>query len=79
MVTKYGICIRFKDTDVRSTGRSAMGVRGMNLSEGDEIVGMQLSTQGEALLVVSEKGIGKRTLKKEFPLHIGEYPAVTRR
>ena len=68
MVTKYGICIRFKDTDVRSTGRSAMGVRGMNLSEGDEIVGMQLSTQGEALLVVSEKGIGKRTLSKEFPL-----------
>ncbi|MCR4608677.1 MAG: DNA gyrase subunit A [Eubacterium sp.] len=68
MVTKYGICIRFKDTDVRSTGRSAMGVRGMNLSEGDEIVGMQLSTQGEALLVVSEKGIGKRTLRKEFPL-----------
>ena len=45
-----------------------MGVRGMNLSEGDEIVGMQLSTQGEALLVVSEKGIGKRTLSKEFPL-----------
>ena len=68
MVTKYGICIRFKDTDVRSTGRSAMGVRGMNLSAGDEVVGMQLSTQGEALLVVSEKGIGKRTLKKEFPL-----------
>ena len=68
MVTKYGICIRFKDTDVRSTGRSAMGVRGMNLSEGDEVVGMQLSTQGEALLVVSEKGIGKRTLRKEFPL-----------
>ena len=68
MVTKYGVCIRFKDTDIRSTGRSAMGVRGMNLSVGDEVVGMQLSTQGEALLIVSENGLGKRTLRKEFPL-----------
>ena len=68
MVTKYGVCIRFKDTDIRSTGRSAMGVRGVNLSVGDEVVGMQLSTQGEALLTVSENGLGKRTLRKEFPL-----------
>ena len=68
MVTKYGVCIRFKDTDIRSTGRSAMGVRGMNLSVGDEVVGMQLSTQGEALLIVSENGLGKRTRRKEFPL-----------
>ena len=68
MVTKYGICIRFKDTDIRSTGRSAMGVRGMKLSDGDEVVGMQLSTQGEALLIISEKGLGKRTMRKEFPL-----------
>ena len=42
LVTKYGQCIRFKDTDVRSTGRVSMGVRGINLSDGDEIIGMQL-------------------------------------
>ena len=66
LVTKNGICIRFKETDVRCTGRSSMGVRGMNLSDDDEIVGMQLDHQGEALLIVSEKGYGKRTNIDEF-------------
>ena len=61
LVTKYGQCIRFKDTDVRSTGRVSMGVRGINLSDGDEIIGMQLCSQGDYLLIVSEKGMGKRT------------------
>ena len=55
LVTKYGQCIRFKDTDVRSTGRVSMGVRGINLSDGDEIIGMQLCSQGDYLLIVSEK------------------------
>ena len=41
LVTKYGMCIRFKETDVRPTGRMTMGVIGMNLDDGDEIVGMQ--------------------------------------
>ncbi|MBR3039572.1 MAG: DNA gyrase subunit A [Lachnospiraceae bacterium] len=66
LVTKYGMCIRFKETDVRATGRSTMGVIGMNLNDGDEIVGMQLDHQGDSLLVVSEKGIGKRTNLEEF-------------
>ena len=66
LVTKKGMCIHFKETDVRATGRSSMGVIGMNLNEGDEIVGMQLEHQGEALLVVSEKGYGKRTKMDEF-------------
>ena len=66
LVTKYGQCIRFKDTDVRSTGRVSMGVRGINLSDGDEIVGMQLCSQGDYLLIVSEKGMGKRTSMSEF-------------
>ena len=66
LVTKYGMCIRFKETDVRKTGRSAMGVIGMNLTDGDEIVGMQLDHQGDSLLIASEKGIGKRTLLNEF-------------
>ena len=66
LVTKNGICIRFKETDVRCTGRSSMGVRGMNLVDGDEIVGMQLDHQGETLLIASEKGYGKRTKIDEF-------------
>ena len=66
LVTKYGQCIRFKSTDVRPTGRSAMGVIGMNLIPGDEIVGMQLNTQGDSLLIVSEYGLGKRTGIDEF-------------
>ena len=68
LVTKYGYCIRFKETDVRPTGRSAMGVIGMNIMEGDEVVGMQLNTQGDTLLIVSENGLGKRTPIEEFNL-----------
>ena len=66
LVTKFGQCIRFHETDVRSTGRVSMGVIGINLSEGDEVVGMQLDVQGQYLLFVSEKGLGKRTLVEEF-------------
>ena len=66
LVTKYGQCIRFTETDVRSTGRVSMGVRGINLTDGDEVVAMQLNTQGYYLLVVSENGMGKRTSISEF-------------
>ena len=66
LVTKDGMCIRFKESDVRSTGRVSMGVRGMNLADGDEVVSMQLNTQGYYLLVVSENGMGKRTSISEF-------------
>ena len=66
LVTKQGMCIRFKETDVRATGRSTMGVIGMNLDDGDEIVGMQLQSQGDSLLFVSENGLGKRTYLDEF-------------
>lgn len=66
LVTRYGMCIRFKETDVRATGRSSMGVIGMNLGDGDEIVGMQLDHQGDSLLIVSENGMGKRTYLDEF-------------
>ena len=61
LVTKDGQCIRFKETDVRSTGRVSMGVRGINLMDGDEVVAMQLNSQGHYLLIVSENGMGKRT------------------
>ena len=66
MVTKYGQCIRFHETDVRKTGRTSMGVIGMNLTAGDEVVAMQLHTQGDSLMIVSEKGLGKCTLISEF-------------
>ena len=62
LVTKYGQCIRFHETDVRSTGRVSMGVIGMNLADSDKVVGMQLNTQGDALMIVSEKC----TLMSEF-------------
>ena len=66
LVTKDGMCIRFKETDVRSTGRVSMGVRGMNLDDGDEVVAMQLNSQGDCLLIVSANGMGKRTAMAEF-------------
>ena len=66
LVTKQGMCICFKETDVRCMGRTAMGVRGMNLADGDEIIGMQLDHQGGTLLIASELGMGKRTKLEEF-------------
>ncbi len=66
LVTRQGMCIRFKETDVRATGRNSMGVIGMNLSHGDEIIGMQLDHQGDSLLIVSGNGMGKRTYLGEF-------------
>ena len=66
LVTKYGQCIRFNERDVRSTGRTSMGVIGMNLTDGDKVVGMQMESQGESLMIVSEKGLGKCTLASEF-------------
>ena len=66
IVTKYGQCIRFDEKDVRPTGRTSMGVRGINLEDNDEVVGMQLDVQGQYLLIASEKGMGKRTDIEEF-------------
>lgn len=66
LVTKYGMCIRFKETDVRNTGRTSMGVIGMTITDNDEVVGMQLDHQGDSLLIVSENGMGKRTELGEF-------------
>ena len=66
LVTKYGQCIRFSEKDVRPTGRTSMGVRGINLTDQDEVVGMQLDIQGDCLLIASENGLGKRTMIEEF-------------
>ena len=66
LVTKKGMCIRFHETDVRITGRVSMGVIGMKFEPGDEVIGMQMASQGESLLVVSQYGLGKRTPIEEF-------------
>lgn len=66
LVTMHGMCIRFHEKDVRSTGRTSMGVIGMTLSDGDEVVAMQVHTQGNYLLTVSENGLGKLTDLDEF-------------
>ena len=66
LVTKKGMCIRFKETDVRSMGRTATGVRGIDLADGDEVVAMQIDTQGDSLLFATANGMGKRTNLDEF-------------
>ncbi len=68
LVTKHGKCIKFIMDDVRRTGRTSIGVRGINLDDGDEVIAMQLERQGSELLIVSEKGMGKRTSVDEFSI-----------
>ena len=70
LATKFGMSIRFKETDARITGRVSYGVIGMKLDEGDEVIGMQMARQGEYMLVASEKGYGKRTRISEFKLQL---------
>ena len=70
LATKFGMSIRFKETDARITGRVSYGVIGMKLDEGDEVIGMQMASQGEYMLVASEKGYGKRTRISEFKLQL---------
>ncbi len=66
LVTREGQCIRFHSSDVRETGRVSMGVIGINLGDTDVVVAMQISSEGDDLLFVSEKGMGKRTPMEEF-------------
>ena len=70
LATKFGMSIRFKETDARITGRVSYGVIGIKLDEGDEVIGMQMASQGEYMLVASEKGYGKRTRISEFKLQL---------
>jgi len=68
LATKAGIAIRFKEQDVRPMGRTAQGVRGVTLSEGDEVVWMEPVREGQTILTVTEKGFGKRTRVEEYRL-----------
>ena len=68
--TSAGQAIRFNEKDTRPMGRSARGVRGVRLRPNDSVVGMDIVTgDGQTLLVVSEKGFGKRTKVSNFPSH----------
>lgn len=69
LFTRYGQAVRFNIGEVRSTGRASYGVIGMTLDDGDKVIAMQLVSQGDSALIVSEKGLGKCTEIKEFPLH----------
>lgn len=68
LVTKKGMCISFRESDIRPTGRNSMGVKGIRLAKGDEVIGMQLRPQGDYLLFVTENGIGKLTAIDQFQL-----------
>jgi DNA gyrase subunit A len=69
LVTRCGMCIRFNEKDIRPMGRIASGVIGINLRGDDSVVSMQVDSQGDKMLFVTEKGMGKRTLLSEFSIH----------
>ena len=64
--TRHGLSIRFHENDIRSMGRTAVGVRGISLGKGDEVVGMELLKPGGNLLTVTVNGSGKRTAVDEY-------------
>lgn len=68
MATREGRCIRFNESCVRPMGRASMGVRGIRLRGDDKVVSMMLDIQGDYMLMVSEKGYGKRTRLSDFPV-----------
>lgn len=65
--SNVGLAIRFKQDDLSVLGRTARGVKAMNLRDGEEVVGMELAQAGKTLLTISENGFGKRTLVSEYP------------
>ena len=68
IATHLGYAVTFKEEDVRAMGRSAAGVRGINLREGDYVVGSGVLNEGDEVLTISEKGYGKRTAASEYPV-----------
>ena len=70
IVTKHGKCISFSEEDVRPMGRIAAGVRAIKLEGDDEVVSMELVEPGQELLVVTEKGYGKRTKVEEYKIQV---------
>lgn len=70
IVTKHGKCISFSEEDVRPMGRIAGGVRAIKLEKDDEVVAMELVEPGQELLVVTQKGFGKRTRVEEYKTQV---------
>ena len=70
IVTKHGKCICFSEEDVRPMGRIAGGVRAIKLEKDDEVVSMELVEPGQELLVVTQKGFGKRTKVEEYKIQV---------
>jgi DNA gyrase subunit A len=68
IATKLGMIIRFSEEEVRSTGRSAGGVKGIELDEGDEVIAADVVQEGVTILTVTERGFGKRTPLDEYRL-----------
>ena len=66
MATRLGVAIRFPETDVRTMGRTATGVRAIRLAEGDEVVGAGVLREGASVLTVTEEGKGRRTAESEY-------------
>lgn len=66
LVTKDGMSIRFKETDIRKMARTAMGVKGISLNDDDEVVSMEIASDDKLMLVISEKGYGKLTPMSEY-------------
>jgi len=68
LISQKGMCIHFKENDVRVMGRIAAGVRGIRLRKDDEIVGAIVPSAGDSILTVTENGYGKRTPVSEYRL-----------
>ena len=66
IATRYGMCVRFDENNVRGMGRAARGVRGITLSEGDYVIGVAIVDETKKLLTVTENGMGKRTEFADF-------------
>ena len=66
LITKKGMCIRFPEIEARTVGRASIGVRGISLTSGDEVVAMQMDSQGQAILFATEYGMGKSTAVEDF-------------
>ena len=68
--TKFGYAVRFNQSTVRGMSRIATGVKGVNLREGDTVVGASVITDQDEVLIITEKGYGKRTVATEYPTKV---------
>lgn len=68
LATRNGQAIRFKEQDVRTTGRSSIGVKGITLADDDYVIAMNICREGDTMLVVTERGFGKRSALSEYKI-----------